>query len=141
MVATINSCPIPPTPGAPDNQSLQGNNKFLQASSTVVPERSRADTLQTSVHSPSTMVVAGSSFSGAGAGNSSQDPRDFPQQIPQGDAEQNIGDVETDMEMDEEDNPPPPPAGRPNSHPVAAASAPQGGSRVDVGATSPRPVG
>ena len=30
------------------------------------------------------------------------------------------------MEMDDDDNPPPPPAGRPNSRPVAAASAPQG---------------
>ena len=72
------------------------------------------------------MVVAGSSHSGAGVGPSSQDSHDFPQQIPQGNAGQNFGDAETDMEMDEDDNPLPPPAGRPNSHPGVAASAPQG---------------
>ena len=126
MVATINSCPIPPTPGDADNQSPQGNDKFLQASGTVVPERSRADPLLMAVHSPPVMVAAGSSDSGAGPRHSIQDSPDIPQQIPQSDDGQNFVDAETDMEMDDDDNPPPPPAGRPNSCTGAAASAPQG---------------
>ena len=124
MVATINSCPIPP--GDKDNQSPQGNDKFLQASKTVVPERSRADPLPATVHSPPAVVASGSSNSGAGARHSIQDSHDIPQQIPPSDDEQDFQDAETDMEMDPGDNPPPPPAGRPNGHPGVAASSPQG---------------
>ena len=123
MVATINSCPIP---GDPVNQSPQGNANFLQTSSTVVPEnRSRDNTVSLLVHSQPVVVAARDHVSRFGPGPSDQDSHDMSQLLPQGNVAQDLAAGEANMEMDE-DNPPPPPVGRPDSHPVAATSAPQG---------------
>ena len=117
----------PPTSGDQDNQGPQGNNVLLQQSSTVVLEdRSRDHTVQASVYSQPAMVVPRDAHGRFGAGPGDQDSLDISQPLPSGDVGSDLGIGPADMEMDDEDNPPPPLAGRPNSHPVAAASAPQG---------------
>ena len=127
MVAAINSCPSPSTSGDQDNQGPQGNNVLLQQSSAVVPEdRSRDHTVQTPVYGQPAMVAPRDAHGGFGTGPGDQDSLDISQPLPPGHVGSDLGVGPTDMEMDDEDNPPPPPAGRPNSHPVAAASAPQG---------------
>ena len=125
MVAAINSCPSPPTSGDQDNQGPQGNNVLLQQSSAVVLEdRSRDHTVQTPVYGQPAMVAPRDAHGRFGMGPGDQDSLDISQLL--GDVGSDLGVGPADMEMDDEDNPPPPPVGRPNSHPVAAASAPQG---------------
>ena len=126
MVAVINSCPSPPTSGDQDNQGPQGNNVLLQQSSTVVPEdRSRDHTVQMPVYGQPAMVAPRDAHGRFGVVPGDQDSLDISQPLPSGDVGMDLGVGPANMEMDDEDNPPPPPAGRPNSHPVAAASAPQ----------------
>ena len=118
---------IPPTSGDQDNQGPQGNNVLLQQSSTVVLEdRSRDHTVQMPVYSQPAMVAPRDAHGGFGPGPVDQDSLDTSQLLPPGDVGLDLGICPADMEMDDDDNPPPPLAGRPNSHPVAAASAPQG---------------
>ena len=126
MVAAINSCPSPTTSGDQNNQGPQGNNVLLQQSSTVVPEdRSRDHTVQMPVYGQPAMVAPRDTHGGFGVGPGDQDILDISQPLSPGDVGSDLGIGPADMEMDDEDNPPPPPAGRPNSHPVAAASVPQ----------------
>ena len=135
IVAAINSCPSPPTSGDQDNQGPQGNNVLLQQSSTVVPEgRSRDHTVQTPVYGQPAMVAPRDAHGRFGVGPGDQDSLDISQPLPSSDVGADLGIGLANK--DDEDNPPPPPAGRPNSHPLAAASAPQGAPETDVSQTS-----